>query len=77
MKGRHRWLTIFRENNVVKQWSPTVPEDELQAVDLFRAEEGVGPNGEKLRKMIGDTYHCASKEEEDYYLRRFIASYTA
>ena len=48
--------------------------EELDAVDLSRAEEKVGPNGETLRKMIKDTYHCKTKEEEDYYLRRFIAS---
>lgn len=48
--------------------------EELNAVDMSKAEEKVGPNGETLRKMIRDTYHCKSKEEEDYYLRRFIAS---
>lgn len=47
---------------------------ELQAVDLREAEERVGPNGETLRKMISETYHCSSKEEEDQFLRRFIAS---
>jgi len=48
--------------------------EELEAVDLHEADEKVGPNGETLRKMISDTYHCKSKENEDYYLRRFIAS---
>jgi len=48
--------------------------EELDAVDMSEAEEKVGPNGETLRKMIRDTYHCKSKEKEDYYLRRFIAS---
>ncbi len=48
--------------------------DELDAVDMSEAENKVGPNGETLRKMISDTYHCKSGEEEDYYLRRFIAS---
>ncbi len=48
--------------------------DELDAVDMSEAEDKVGPNGETLRKMISDTYHCKSKEREDYYLRRFIAS---
>lgn len=47
---------------------------ELEAVDLKEAEEKVGPNGETLRKMISETYHCASRDEEDKYLRRFIAS---
>lgn len=49
-------------------------EEKLKAVDLSKGEEKVGPNGETLRKMISDTYHCKTKEEEDYYLRRFIAS---
>lgn len=47
---------------------------ELDSVDMAESEEKVGPNGETLRKMIGDTYHCNSQEQEDYYLRRFIAS---
>jgi hypothetical protein len=49
-------------------------EEELQAVDMAKAEEHTGPNGETLRKMISDTYHCETKEEEDKFLRRFIAS---
>ncbi len=48
--------------------------EELEAVDMSQAEEKVGPDGRTLRKMIRDTYHCKSKDEEDYYLRRFIAS---
>ncbi len=48
--------------------------EELEAVDLREAEKEVGPNGETLRKMVSDTYHCKSREDEDYYLRRFIAS---
>lgn len=48
--------------------------EELQSVDMSEGEEKVGPNGETLRKMISDTYHCKNREEEDYYLRRFIAS---
>lgn len=48
--------------------------EELEAVDLRKAEEKDGPNGETLRKMISDTYHCKTKEDENYYLRRFIAS---
>ena len=47
---------------------------ELEAVDLTSAEEKVGPNGETLRRMISETYHCSSREEEDEYLRRFISS---
>lgn len=48
--------------------------EELATVDLCEAEEKVGPDGETLRKMVSDTYHCKSKEDENYYLRRFIAS---
>ncbi len=47
---------------------------ELDSVNMEEAEEKVGPNGETLRKMISDTYHCKSREDEDQYLRRFIAS---
>jgi hypothetical protein len=49
-------------------------EEELEAVDMSQAEERIGPNGATLRKMIKDTYHCGSRDEEDYYLRRFIVS---
>ena len=48
--------------------------EELASVNIEEAEEKVGPNGETLRKMISDTYHCKSRDQEDYYLRRFIAS---
>ncbi len=47
---------------------------ELDAVDLAEAEKPSGPNGKTLRKMISETYRCKTREEEDYYLRRFIAS---
>ena len=49
-------------------------EEELRNVDLVNGDDKLGPNGETLRKMIRDTYHCENKEEEDHYLRRFIAS---
>ena len=49
-------------------------EDQLKAVDMSEAEEPSGPNGETVRKMISETYHCRSREEEDRYLQRFIAS---
>jgi len=48
--------------------------EELAAVDLTEAEEAMGPKGETLREMIRQSYHCTTKEEEDKYLRRFIAS---
>ena len=48
--------------------------EELDAVDMTEAEKEAGPNGETLREMIKNTYHCKSKDEQDYYLRRYIAS---
>lgn len=51
-----------------------ISQEELDQVDMSKAEEKVGPNGETLRKMISDTYHCSNGEEENHYLRRFIAS---
>ncbi len=49
-------------------------EEELEGVDMSQGEEQIGPNGATLRQMIRDTYHCKSRDEEDYYLRRFIAA---
>jgi len=48
--------------------------EELAAVDLAQGEERQGPQGETLRKMIRKTYHCKSRKETDYFLRRWIAS---
>ncbi|MFI4976102.1 MAG: hypothetical protein ACHP84_16295 [Caulobacterales bacterium] len=48
--------------------------EELEAVDLAGGEAADGPNGETLRQMISETYHCQTREEEDRFLRRFIAS---
>ena len=39
-------------------------ESDLAAVDLATAEETSGPNGETLRKMISDTYHCKTRPVE-------------
>lgn len=47
---------------------------ELDAVDLAQGEDCMGPRGETLREMIRNTYHCKSKSEVDYFLRRWIAS---
>ena len=49
-------------------------EQQLASVDLDDAESPVGPNGEALRQMIRDTDHCTTVQQEDKYLRRFIAS---
>lgn len=51
-----------------------IPASELDAVDMCHAEEPIGPNGETVRKIISDTYHCKSREEEDRFVRRFLAS---
>lgn len=51
-----------------------VDPEKFAAVDLSNAEEKSGPNGETIRQMISATYRCESREEEDYYLRRFFAS---
>ena len=48
--------------------------EELASVDMTEAEQEAGLKGETLREMIKNTYHCKSKDEEDYYLRRYIAS---
>lgn len=48
--------------------------DELDAVNLAQADDRIGPNGETLREMIRDTYHCNTTSEVDYFLRRWIAS---
>jgi|HubBroStandDraft_1064217.scaffolds.fasta_scaffold257144_1 hypothetical protein len=51
-----------------------IPEEELAAVDLAEGEQKFGPNGETLRETIRDVYHCKSKEEEEKFLRRYLAS---
>jgi hypothetical protein len=48
--------------------------EELDAVDLSEAVEEIGAHGETVREIIRHTYHCKSEEEEDRYLRRFLAS---
>jgi hypothetical protein len=51
-----------------------IPQDELDSVDITEGEQKVGPNGETLRQMVSNTYHCKTRDEEDRFLRRFIAS---
>lgn len=46
----------------------------LAGVDLAEAEVRSGPNGETAREMIRTTYRCDSAAEEDYFVRRWIAS---
>ena len=49
-------------------------QEELGNVDMSQGEQKAGPQGETIRRMIRSTYHCKSKKETDYYLRRWIAS---
>jgi hypothetical protein len=49
-------------------------DDELAEVDLADGEQQAGPNGETVREMIRNVYHCASKEDEEKFLRRYLAS---
>jgi hypothetical protein len=49
-------------------------QEELDNVDLSEGDQQAGPQGETVRKMIRNTYHCKSRKETDYYLRRWIAS---
>lgn len=49
-------------------------QEELDNVDMSQGEQKAGPQGETIRRMIRSTYHCKSKKETDYYLRRWIAS---
>jgi hypothetical protein len=46
----------------------------LDNVDLAQAEVRAGQNGETIREMIRVSYRCASTAEEDFFVRRFIAS---
>ncbi len=37
-------------------------------------EEQFGPKDETIREMIRNVYHCKSKQEEERFLRRYLAS---
>ena len=51
-----------------------VPKEAIETVDMSDADIPAGPNGETIREMIRATYFCKTKEEEDYYVRRYLAS---
>jgi|ERR1035441_4176099 hypothetical protein len=51
-----------------------IPQEELDAVDLAEGDKEAGSQGETVREMIREVYHCKSKEDEDRFLRRYIAS---
>ena len=47
---------------------------ELDGVDMSEAEVKAGNQGETIREMLRATYRCNSAAEEDYFVRRFLAS---
>jgi hypothetical protein len=51
-----------------------IDNEALSRADLTKAEVRAGQNGETIREMIRDTYRCESAAEEDYFVRRWIAS---
>jgi len=46
----------------------------LDSADLAQAEVRAGYGGETIREMLRETYRCASAAEEDWFVRRWIAS---
>jgi len=51
-----------------------ISEAELAAVDLAEGDQVAGAQGETIRQIIKETYHCESSEEEERFLRRYLAS---
>lgn len=51
-----------------------ITKEQLDKVDISDGEKVYGPNGETLKEMIRNTYHCKDEEEVDSFLRRFLAS---
>jgi hypothetical protein len=47
---------------------------DIANVDLSEAEQIIGLGGETLREIIRTTYRCKSRAEEDWFVRRWIAS---
>jgi hypothetical protein len=65
-------ITSIRTLNYIPHGG--IDNETLSGVNLVRAEVRAGPNGETAREMIRDTYRCASTAEEDFFVRRWIAS---
>jgi hypothetical protein len=65
------WRDIWTAN-----WMPPggPSEEALAAADMSQGDMRAGAGGETIREMIRATYHCATREEEDRFLRRWIAS---
>jgi hypothetical protein len=47
---------------------------ELDGADIGEAEAKIGLGGETARLMLRKTYRCCSAAEEDWFVRRWIAS---
>jgi hypothetical protein len=47
---------------------------QLDSADIAEAEMKAGYGGEIVRQMIRETYRCTSAAEEDWFVRRWIAS---
>jgi hypothetical protein len=47
---------------------------ELDDADIKEAEAKMGMGGETIREMLRNTYKCRSAAEEDWFVRRWIAS---
>jgi hypothetical protein len=47
---------------------------EMDGADLAIAETKAGLGGETVRQMLRETYRCRSAAEEDWFVRRWIAS---
>lgn len=47
--------------------------EQLAEVDLKDADSP-SPNGKSMREMIKEMYQCKSRDEEDRFLRRYMAS---
>ena len=46
----------------------------LAATDLADGDVRSGPSGETVREMIRNLYHCKTAQEEEKYLRRYLAT---
>jgi hypothetical protein len=51
-----------------------ISENELAAVDLAMGDNKAGPKGETVREIIRTIYRCETPEEEERFLRRYLAS---
>ena len=56
-------------------WTLNYMPDNLNTAgtDLSQGNRVAGSNGETVRQIISETYHCRSRAEEDYFLARWIA----